>query len=153
MKTEIIEVSPFYLAGITVRTTNQNGQSQKDIGGLWQRIMQGNLLVKLKGKLSDDIYCVYTDYESDYLGFYTCLIGCRVASLDHIPDGFAGITIAAGKYHVYYPEGKFPEKVHVAWQEIWKSDIKRAYTADFDVYSADARSFEETEVKIYLAIA
>ncbi|BAU53600.1 GyrI-like domain-containing protein [Mucilaginibacter gotjawali] len=153
MKTEIIEISQFYLAGITVRTTNQNGQSQIDIGELWGRIMQGNLLAKVENKLSDDTYCVYTDYESDYLGAYTCLIGCKVASPDRIPDGFAGITIAAGKYQVYDPEGKFPEKVHATWQEIWKSDIKRAYTADFDVYGANAKSFEDTEVKIYLAIA
>ena len=114
--------------------------------------MQGNLLAIIENKLSDDTYCVYTDYESDYLGDYTCLIGCRIASLDHIPDGFAGITIAAGKYQVYDPEGKFPEKVHAGWQEIWGSNIKRAYTADFDLYSANAKSFEETEVKIYLAI-
>jgi len=152
MKTEIIEVSPLYLAGVTVRTTNQNGQSQKDIGDLWGRIMQGNLLSKIEDKLSDDTYCVYTDYESDYLGAYTCLIGHKVASPDHVPDGFTGITVEGGKYQVYELDGKFPEKVHAAWQEIWKSDVNRAYTADYDVYNANAKSFEETDVKIYLAI-
>jgi len=152
VKTETTEQPSFYLVGLAIRTTNQNGQSQQDIGGLWGRIMQQNLLQKIEGKVSDDTYCVYTDYETDYTGAYTCIIGFKVSSLDDIPEGFTGITIAAGKYEVYYLEGKFPDKVHLAWREIWASDVSRAYTADFDLYSANAKSFEETEVKIYLAV-
>jgi len=151
-KTEIIEQPAFYIVGLSVRTTNQNGQSQNDIGGLWGRIMQNNLLLKIEDKVSEDTYCVYTDYETDYTGFYTTIIGCKVSSLDKISEGFSGITIAAGKYHVYDLSGKFPENVHAAWQEIWGSDVKRAYTADFDQYAANAKSFEDTEVKIYLAV-
>jgi len=152
MKPEIVRLPEFFVAGMPVRTTNQNGQSQKDIGGLWGKIMQESLLEKIKGKLSNDTYCVYTDYESDYLGSYTCIIGCKVDSLDHLPDDMVGISIAAGKYKVYQPERKSPEKVHITWQEIWKSGVNRSYKADFDLYSAGAKSFEETEVKIYLAI-
>ncbi|MFI5138166.1 MAG: GyrI-like domain-containing protein [Sphingobacteriales bacterium] len=151
-KTEIIEQPAFYLVGLTVRTSNQNGQSQKDIGGLWALIMQNNLLLKIEDKVSDDTYSLYTDYETDYTGFYTTVIGCKVSSLDKIPEGFTGMTIAAGKYEVYDLSGKFPENVHAAWQEIWNSNIKRAYTADFDQYCANAKSFEETKVKIWVAI-
>jgi predicted transcriptional regulator YdeE len=151
-KTQTIEQPEFYLVGITVRTTNQNGQSQKDIGGLWGRIMRDNLLVKVEAKVSDDTYCVYTDYETDYTGAYTTLIGCKVNSLDNIPEGFTGLTIPAGKYQVYDLEGKFPEKVHKAWVEIWNSGVERAYTSDYDLYKAGAKSFEETEVKIFLAV-
>jgi predicted transcriptional regulator YdeE len=150
--TEIVEQPQFYLVGMAIRTTNQNGQSQQDIGALWGRIMQQNLLEKIENKVSDDTYCVYTDYETDYTGAYTCIIGCKVNSTDDMPKGFIGITIAADKYEIYHLEGKFPEKVHLAWREIWGSDVNRAYSADFDLYSADAKSFEDTEVKIYLAV-
>jgi predicted transcriptional regulator YdeE len=152
-KTEIIEQPAFYLTGISVRTTNRDGQSQKDIGGLWAMMMKDNLLQKIEGKASDDTYCVYTDYETDYTGFYTTALGCRVTSLAHMPEGFTGLTIPAGKYQVYYLAGKFPENVHAAWQEIWNSKVHRKYTADFDLYTANPKSFEETEVKIYLAIS
>jgi predicted transcriptional regulator YdeE len=150
-KVELIDFPAFQLSGITIRTTNQNGQSQKDIGGLWQRFMADGILQKIEGRISDDTYCVYTDYETDHTGFYTTLIGCKVDTVDHIAEGFTGLTIPSGKYQVYTLAGKFPEKVHLAWQEIWDSDANRAYTADFDLYSANAKSFAETEVKIYLA--
>ena len=140
------------LAGITARTTNQNGQSQKDIGGLWQRFMAEGVMQQVEGRLSDDIYCVYTDYESDYMGYYTTLIGCKVSSFDNLPEYLTPLTIPAAKYQVYTLSGKFPDKVHHAWQEIWRSDVNRAYTADFDLYHANAKSFEETEVEIYLAV-
>jgi len=149
---ETIEQPAFYLAGITVRTTNQNGQSIKDIGELWTRFMSGGLLTQIEARITDDIYCAYTDYETDHTGFYTTLLGCKVSSLDDQPGGMSGITVPAGKYHVYSLSGKFPENVHQAWVEIWNSDIKRAYTVDFDCYGANAKSFAETEVKIYLAV-
>jgi len=151
-KIEIIEQPEFRLAGVSVRTTNQNGQSQKDIGALWARVMSDNLLQKIGDKASHDTYCVYTDYETDHTGFYIALIGCKINSLANITEGFTGITMPAGKYQVYTLSGKFPENVHEAWLEIWNSDVERKYTADFDLYSANAKSFEETEVKIYLAI-
>ena len=150
--TEIIEQSAFYLTGVSVRTINQNGQSKKDIMALWTRFMTDNLVQQIKDRVSDDIYCVYTDYEGDHLDFYTAVLGCRVNSLVHIPEGFTGINIPAGKYQVYSLAGKFPENVRLAWQEIWDTNVGRKYTADFDLYSAGAKSFEETEVKIYLAI-
>ncbi|HEY4325322.1 MAG TPA: GyrI-like domain-containing protein [Mucilaginibacter sp.] len=151
-KIETSQRPEFYLVGISVRTTNQDGQSQKDIGDLWTRFMNEGLLQQINDRASDDIYCVYTDYETDYTGPYTAILGCRVNTLSHVPDGFTGITIASGKYQVYFLEGKFPENVHLAWQEIWNSNVSRAYSADFDLYSANPKSFEETEVKIYLAV-
>jgi len=151
-KIEIIEQPAFYLAGISVRTTNQNGQSQKDIGALWARIMKDNLLQKINDKVSEDTYFVYTDYETDHTGFYIALIGCKINSLANITEGFTGIIIPAGNYQVYSLSGKFPENVHEAWQEIWDSDVERQYTVDYDLYNANAKSFEDTEVKIYLAV-
>jgi predicted transcriptional regulator YdeE len=151
-KIEIIEVNEFSIAGISVRTTNQNGQSQKDIGGLWTRFMNENLQQQISNKTSDDIYCIYTDYEDDYTGFYTAVLGCKVDSLRQIPDGFVGITTMAEKYQVYFLAGKFPQNVGEAWRHIWDNAVDRKYTVDFDLYGAGAKSFEETEAKIYLAI-
>lgn len=151
-KTEITEINEFAIAGISVRTTNQNGQSQKDIGGLWTRFTNENLLQQIHSRASDDIYCVYTDYETDHTGFYTAILGCKVHSITQIPYGFVGITIVPGKFQVYFLEGKFPQNVGEAWKHIWDNAIDRKYTADFDLYNANAKSFEETEVKIYLSV-
>jgi len=152
-KTEKSQQNQFFLIGISVRTTNQNGQSAQDIGGLWTRFTAENLGQQIPSKLSDDMYCVYTDYESDYTGPYTAVLGCRVSSLDDIPKGFTGITIPGGDYQVYYLEGQFPANIGDAWQQIWASDIDRKYASDYDWYKSGAKSFEETEARIYLGIS
>lgn len=142
----------FQLTGISVWTTNQNSQSDKDIGSLWQKFTEGNLAAQIADKVSDDIYCIYTEYESDHTGFYTAILGCKVSAGSVTPQGFVRIDIPAGHYQVYKPEGKFPDNVANTWRQIWQTAIDRKYTADFDLYKAGAKSFEETEVEIYLAV-
>ena len=149
---ETTQLPGFDAVGIMVRTTNQNGQSAKDIGALWTRFMTGNLGAQINDKASPDIYCFYTDYESDHTGYYTALLGCKVNSPAQVGEGLSAMSVPAGKYKVYSLGGKFPENVHLAWQEIWAGDVNRAYSIDFDLYSGNAKSFEETEVKIYLAV-
>jgi len=151
-KTEISQHNEFYLIGISIRTSNQNGQSGADIGALWTGFINDDLIHQIPGKLSEDIYCVYTDYESDHNGFYTAVLGCKVNSLDNIPGGFNGIIIPGGKYQACYLSGKFPKKIIEAWQEIWQSNIERSYIADYDLYIADSKSPEETDVQIYLSV-
>jgi predicted transcriptional regulator YdeE len=151
-KTEITDQNQFFIAGISVRTTNRDGQSAKDIGGLWTRFINENLAQQITGRLSDDTYCVYFDYETDDTGPYTAIFGCKVESLDNIPAGFTGATVPAGNYKAYYLSGEFPATIGAAWKEIWASGIKRKYTADYDFYKADPKSFEETEARIYLAV-
>jgi len=152
VKTEAIELNEFYVAGISVRTINQNGQAGKDIKALWGRFVTENVFGSLEDKVSGDIYCVYTEYETDYTDYYTAVLGCKVKSLTQIPDGFTGVTIAGGTYIVYSLEGKCPQNVLNAWQDVWNSDVERKYTTDFDVYTPNVKSFEDSEVKIFLAI-
>jgi predicted transcriptional regulator YdeE len=151
-KIELTNLIGFYVTGIAIRTTNQNNQAQKDIADLWARFMAEDVMSQIPGRLSDDIYSVYTDYETDHTGFYTTVLGCKVVAPDLIPDGFTNVFIGADNYHVYYLEGKFPNKIGEAWQHIWENASDRKYTADFDLYTFDAESFEETKAKIYLAV-
>ncbi len=149
-KIETIELPAFTVVGITVRTINKNGQSKKDMTALWNRFMGDNIVQQISGRISDDIYCFYTDYESDHLGYYTALLGCKVNEKAPAPVGFRGITIPAGKYCVYSLAGDPLHAVLDAWQEIWAGDAERAYT--FDLYKVNAQDFADTEVKIYLSL-
>ena len=145
-KIETVSVSEFYVAGITIRTSNQNGQSQRDIGALWARFMGEGLIQKIPGRLSDDIYSVYTDYESDHDGAYTVVLGCKVDAPPTLPPDFTCITVRPGKYQVNTVEGDMPVSIMEAWQQIWDTATNRKYTADFEVYDA------ENGAKIYLAV-
>ena len=146
------ELAAFQIIGISIRTTNANNQSLKDIGELFQKFMTQHILEKIPNKLSNDIYCVYTDYESDFNGPYTTIIGCKVSSLTDIPTGLAGKTIPDSKYQVYTSTGKLSESLARTWEGIWNSDLNRRYSADFDIYGEKAKDYENAEVDTYVAI-
>jgi predicted transcriptional regulator YdeE len=152
MKYQTKQLPSFYLVGIWVRTTNQNNQSQKDIGELWGKYMQENIAAKIKNKVSDDVYCAYTDYESDETGKYTTLLGCKVKSLDSIPPGMIGITVPESTYRVYTSIGKLPDCVVNTWMNIWKTHINRKFATDFDVYGAKANDQSNAEVETFLSV-
>lgn len=151
VKTEKIAMDEFYIAGIFVRTIN-NGQSREDMMALWDKFQNEHVYWQLENKISDDIYCVYTDYESDYTGYYTAILGCKIKLPESLPDGFRTVLIPSGEYCVYHLAGKCPANVLNAWDQIWKSDIKRKYTADYDRYTPDTKNFEDSNVKIYLSV-
>src|ERR1700761_80846 len=126
----------FFVSGIHVRTTNQENKAQQDIGSLWQRFMSENLAAKIPDKLSDDIYCVYTDYETDHNGWYTTVLGCRVTSPDS-EQGLFSAFIPEGNYRLYKPNGEMPGCVLDTWMKIWEDCSDRNFVADYDRYKAD----------------
>lgn len=151
MNTTIIP--PFDVIGIAVRTTNENGQSAKDLGNLWSRFMTEKIADKIPNKVDHSIYCIYTDYEKDFTKPYTAIIGCKVESLDEIPEGLTGKSIPEAEYAKFVAKGNNMQKmVGEAWYTIWNTDLARKYTADFEVYSEKSFRLEEAEVDIYVAV-
>lgn len=150
---EKVSISPFHIIGISVRTTNENAQSTKDIPALWEQFMQEQILEKIPNKLDNTIYCMYTDYEKDHTRPYTTLIGCRVSSLDEIPENMTGKTISAAPYHKYTVKGNLQQNiVYNAWLKIWNEDLKRSYIADFETYDPTKQTPENAEVEIFIAV-
>ena len=146
---ELINNPGIFVAGIAVRTTNQDGKSEHDIGSLWTKFMAENIAGQISAKLSDDIYCVYTDYENDHTGWYTAVLGCQVTGPNDV-DGMFTALIPKGDYRVYKPEGVFPCCVADTWRQIWEDGESRSYIADYDLYKAGSESFEQTKTEIYV---
>lgn len=150
MKTIVIE--PFKIIGISVRTTNENGQAVKDIPALWNQFFTENTVSKIPGKISDDVFCIYTDYEKNHTRPYTTIIGCKVDHLDSIPEGMVGKSISKTNYTVFTAKGKIADGiVFNEWLKIWESSVNRLYTADFEIYGAKAQNPEDAEVEIFIA--
>ncbi|HEX3387112.1 MAG TPA: effector binding domain-containing protein [Mucilaginibacter sp.] len=127
----------FFVAGIAVRTTNQDGRARKDIGDLWVTFMSEDIQAKIQSKYSNDVYCVYTDYETDHMGWYTAVLGCRVTEAGH--NGMFVALVPSGSYRQYSPEGDLPDFVGEAWMQIWEESEGRSYVADYDVYGPNGR--------------
>lgn len=153
MNNQIIQ--KFCIIGISTRTTNENGQSAKDIEALWGRFWAEEIQKQIPGKVSDEIYAVYTGYETDFTGPYTTLIGLPVSSLENIPKGFVGITIETDVYQKFVSRGKMPEAVFNTWLEIWgdkELNIKRAYRADFTVHGKKYHDGHDAEVETFISV-
>ncbi|MBI2417660.1 MAG: AraC family transcriptional regulator [Ignavibacteriales bacterium] len=149
---EINELDSFQVIGIKTRTTNKNNLAITEIGELWEYFMNDDIGSKIPNKLSEDMYCLYTEYESDATGLYTAILGKKVANLDEIPEGMIGITIPPQKYRIYTSKGKLSECVSATWIQIWSEKIERSYTVDYDLYGEKAFDPEKAEVKTFLAI-
>jgi predicted transcriptional regulator YdeE len=146
-------VAPFCMIGMATRTTNEQQQAAKDIPLLWEAFLSGNAAAKIPGIQSPDIYCVYTEYESDYTRPYTVVLGYKVDSLEHIPEGFKGVVIAGGAFKKITATGKLADGiVYNAWTRIWDAGWNRAYTTDFEVYGAKAQDPETAEMDIFVAV-
>lgn len=146
-------IQKFNVIGISVRTTNENGQSGKDIPALWSQFMTEEIQSKIPNKVSEDLFCIYTDYEKDHTKPYTTILGCKVENLDVVPENMIGKTIDSANYEELIAKGNLSEGiVFNKWLEIWNSDLDRSFTADFEVYGEKTQNPENAEVAIYIAL-
>lgn len=151
MKTKVID--SFCVIGISVRTTNENMQAAKDIPALWNRFFSENVPAKIPGIVSQDIYCMYTDYEKDYTRPYTTLLGLKVKNLDVIPEGLTGKLVSSSDYLPFCATGKISDGiVFNEWTKIWNTEINRAYSCDFEVYGEKSKNPDHAEVDIFIAV-
>lgn len=148
-----LQIEPFKVIGISVRTTNQDHQAAKDIPLLWERFINENLLTAIPNKMDNTIYCIYTDYEKDHTAPYTTILGCKVNSLEVIPSGMTGKSFDGGAYVNLSAKGDLMDGlVGNKWFEIWEMDLNRAFTADFEVYGEKAQNPADAEIDFLIAV-
>jgi len=139
-----------FFIGLELRTNNAECSSampaHKD------RFFKENICAKIPHKVNGNILALYTDYEGDYTKPYSWILGYEVSSLDEVPEGLVGKVIPESNYAVFTTQGGFPQGLIAAWQAVWKSNLHRSYTSDFEVYRPDFNPQTNPEVKLYIAI-
>jgi predicted transcriptional regulator YdeE len=139
-----------FFIGLELRTNNEECSlampAHKD------RFFKENIFSTIPNKINGNILALYTDYEGDYTKPYSWILGCEVSNLDEVPEGLVGKVIPESKYAVFTTQGEFPQGLIIVWQDIWKSDLQRLYTSDFEVYRRDFDPQQNPEVKVYIAI-
>ena len=143
----------FKIIGISIESSNEGGQSIEDMGNLWRKFYSDGISDKIPNKTSDDVYSLFTDYESDYTGKYTAIIGHKVESLEKIPDGLVGREFKGGKYTKLTAKGRMPDAIVDIWKKVWREDkeLNRRYTVDFEVYGLKSQNGAESEVDVFIA--
>lgn len=148
-----LQLEGFNIIGLSLRTTNKNGQAFQDIPALWGKFMSEGVANSIPNKLSGDIYCLYTDYELDHTKPYTVVIGCKTANLDELPEGLTGKAFQPGTYTKRIAKGDLMKGAVVEeWQKIWVADLPRKFTVDFEIYGPKTQDPANAEVDIFIAV-
>lgn len=147
------KIQKFEVIGISIRTTNENGQSSKDIPALWNKFIAEGIVEKIPNKIDRSVYCIYTDYEKDHTKPYTTILGCKVSTLHTIPNGMVGKHFDEANYSKHIAKGNILQGIVFGeWTKIWNSDLQRAFTADFEIYGEQAQNPENAAVDIFVAV-
>ena len=150
---KLTHISNFTVSGISVRTINRDefNPGTAKLSHLWQRFLSESIAEKIPGKIPDSpIYGIYSDYESDFTGYYTVTAGCAVDSLLMCTE-FNTLNIHDGNYLVFSGQGTMPQMVIDTWKQVWayfesSTRYKRHFITDFEVWR------KSDEIEIYIGI-
>ncbi len=143
-------VPSFKFVGMPLRTTYKDGRDKEDLGPFWQKFFSENVKERIQDKVDPAIvYGVYTDYTPD--GYYTFLAGYEVKDFTMVDSELLPKTIPTQTYAVFTARGPVEFAIADTWKEIWSSDIKRAFTYDFERYTAESLGANSV-TEIYVAI-
>ncbi|MCI5058443.1 MAG: WYL domain-containing protein [Flavobacteriales bacterium] len=148
-----VKTNGFKFIGVSIRTSNTEENVLEKIGGLWQRFFAEDIKNRIPNKLSEEILCMYTDYEGDHMAPYTMLLGCKVTSIDSIPEGMRCIEVPDQYCAQISTKGDLNKGLlYDAWLNIWKSNIDRKYAVDYEIYGAKASDRANAEVDIFVSL-
>ncbi len=136
------------IVGLERRTTNE--RAFEEIPAHWQRFYKDGVLDRISGKLSNDIYAVYTRFENESRnneGTYSFIIGAQVADLTAVPLGLSGVFVSASRFAVFPVERGHPEQVGERWRKIWAlTDLSKTFVCDYERYRANG------EIDIFVGV-
>ncbi len=145
MNYEIIDLKEKIVVGLGCETGNADPEMGAKIGGLWQDFYGKGIYSEIKNKVNAYSIGLYSDYTENG---YTVTVGAEVSENEN--NEFSTKIIPAGKYAKFFIKGNMVTAVQEAWGEIWKMDLDRSYTGDFEEYlNADV---ENAEINIYIAL-
>lgn len=151
MNYKIVELKEKTVVGISARTNNSSPEMSAVIGGLWEKFYSG-VYRQIPHKSNEFALGIYTEYENDENGGYTVMTACEVSAVDE-NNSLETRKIPAGKYAEFVIEGELNtseqlEEISRLWQEIWKMNLNRSYTANFEEY----RSADPNKADIHIFI-
>ena len=152
MKVQLPEIK---LMGMSTKTNNRLEASIHTSGvhKLFMDYFVKGACQQVKNKISQGkLYVVYTEYESEMHGDYTCFIGDEVSDFEDAP-GLTNFTIPSQTYLEYVNGPGEPAKLAAeSWMKIWGAQLPRTYKADFDLYDLTAKDPKKVTVRTYVAV-
>ncbi len=153
VKAGLEKIEGFSVIGVSVITDNDKGA--EEINALWEEFFQKQIGQKIKNRVDDVIYAVYSDYEGDHTRPYRYTIGYRIKDgnnnfYNNLNDSLHHVQVKGADYAMMSAAGQQPKALIETWTAIWQSDLDRRFETDFEVYGK--RFFEEGVHEVLVAI-
>lgn len=145
MNYEIVNLEQKTVVGIGAVTANSDPKMGEIISELWRKLYYGGVNATIKNKVNEYAIGLYSDYSNDQ---YCVTAGNEVSRPEN--DELSVKIIPAGKYTKFSVHGHMEKAVAEAWGEIWKMDLDRSFTGDFEEYLNS--DWENGDIDIYIAL-
>ncbi len=145
MNYEIVNLNQKIIVGVSAKTGNNDPEMQSKIGKLWQEFYMDGIANTVKNKVNEYSVGLYSDYTGDD---YIITVGNEVAEPEN--SELTVKVIPAGKYAKFSVHGNMHSAVCKAWEEIWKLDLDRSFTGDFEEYLNS--DMDNADIDIYVAL-
>jgi len=122
------------LLGREIRTSNAHPE---EIGAHWHAFFANGAGADIPGRISEDLFAVYSDYEGDEDMPYSFFIGVEVAAGQAVPDGMCLREIPHSNFACFTAEGDQPAAMIQKWGEIHAAALPRSFQLDFEVHRAN----------------
>ncbi|MGL4108791.1 GyrI-like domain-containing protein [Clostridium sp. LP20] len=152
MNYEIVNLKEKMVAGILIKTTNENYKSMIDIGELWGQFLGTGSFLSISSKVNKKTIGLYTDYEGDYTKPFNFITSCEINSSDGLPSEMVIKKIESGKYAKFIINGDVQKAVGEFWTELWNMNLDRKYSSDFEEYQNNSEDLSNQEIHIYIAL-
>ncbi|SET29892.1 Predicted transcriptional regulator YdeE, contains AraC-type DNA-binding domain [Natronincola peptidivorans] len=145
MNYEVVNLEEKIVVGVSAITSNADPKMGEIIGGLWEKLYQGGVNATIKNKANQYAIGLYSDYSKDT---YCVTAGNEVSKAEN--QELTVKIIPAGRYAKFSVHGHMEKAVAEAWNEIWKMDLDRSFTGDFEEYLNS--DWENANIDIYIAL-
>ena len=151
MNYEVVNLKEKTVAGITIRTSNNDTNMTKDIGETWQKFFEGGIYESILNKENDNTIGLYTNYEDKVNGTYDVVVCCEISKEENLSAEIDVKKISEGKYAKFVAKGNVQKAVAECWNKIWLMDLDRKYSFDFEEYIGGC-DMDNAEINIYISI-
>lgn len=150
MNYEIVDLKEKTVAGLTIRTSNNDSNMSQSIGNLWQKFFADGVYQSILNKQNDKSIGLYSNYESNVQAAYDLMVCCEIRDTTRLPSGVNTQIIPAGKYAKFIVHGDVQQAVAEFWTKLWSMDLDRKYSCDFEEYQSG--DMNNAEIHIYISL-
>jgi len=150
MKYEIVQLEEKKVAGLRIRTSNDDPSMNSSIGMTWQSFFSEGIYHSIPNKKNDKSIGLYTNYENGISETYDVMVCCEVQDTASLPEKVQSEIISSGKYAKFIVCGHAQKAVGEFWMKLCSMDLDRKYSCDFEEYQSG--DMENAEIHIYISL-